>query len=147
MVRAIKGNLLDSTEDFMVQQCNCITNYPKGLAKTMFQTYPEADTYTTGIHRMPGTIHVFGRVVNLYGQVYPGRPRFSKQRASRIRLFQKGLDKILELAPSSVAFPHRIGCGLAGGDWKVYSKMIRDFETRLQELNPSAYVTIYHHRP
>lgn len=27
----------------------------------------------------------------------------------------------------SVAFPDRIGCGLAGGNWTVYSKMIEDF--------------------
>lgn len=29
----------------------------------------------------------------------------------------------------TVAFPHGIGCGLAGGNWKVYSQMIEDWAT------------------
>jgi hypothetical protein len=39
----------------------------------------------------------------------------------------------------TVAFPYKIGCGLAGGDWKHYLKMITDFA----EENSHLQVTIY----
>ena len=39
----------------------------------------------------------------------------------------------------SVALPWQIGCGLAGGDWIVYEKMIRDWA----ENHPDVLVAIY----
>jgi tRNA G10 N-methylase Trm11 len=30
-----------------------------------------------------------------------------------------------------VGVPYGIGCGLGGGDWSVYSKLLKEFETRL----------------
>jgi hypothetical protein len=30
----------------------------------------------------------------------------------------------------SVAFPHLIGCGLAGGDWAVYERHLKAFAAR-----------------
>ena len=31
------------------------------------------------------------------------------------------------MPPASVAFPHQIGCGLAGGNWATYEAMLEDF--------------------
>mmetsp|Transcript_14952 Transcript_14952/g.45725 ORF Transcript_14952/g.45725 Transcript_14952/m.45725 type:complete len:317 (-) Transcript_14952:141-1091(-) len=43
-----------------------------------------------------------------------------------------------EHLPDSVAFPHQIGCGLAGGSWNAYERMIRQFASR----NPQVTVRI-----
>ena len=46
-------------------------------------------------------------------------------------------DKIEGL--ESIAFPWQIGCGLAGGEWKVYEGMIKEFA----ESYPDVSVVIY----
>jgi hypothetical protein len=45
----------------------------------------------------------------------------------------------LEGASENVAFPYMIGCGLAGGNWKIYLGMITNFADR----NPNLNVFIY----
>ena len=49
--------------------------------------------------------------------------------AARQQWFRDGLAAIGRLAPApaSVAFPHQIGCGLAGGNWATYEAMLEDF--------------------
>jgi hypothetical protein len=38
------------------------------------------------------------------------------------------LNKIgTEVKPRSIAFPYLIGCGAAGGDWKLYLEQIERF--------------------
>ena len=58
-------------------------------------------------------------VINLYGQCRPGVPKSAVSSAEREQYFQQGLDAIaaLQPRPTSIAFPHLIGCGLAGGKW------------------------------
>jgi hypothetical protein len=48
---------------------------------------------------------------------------------ARIDSFKKCLAQIGEALQErdTVAFPYKIGCGLAGGDWKIYGKMLADF--------------------
>ena len=53
--------------------------------------------------------------------------------------FQSCLEQILLLKPKSVGFPYKIGCGLAGGSWGVYEKMIRDWSSK----NPKIDVVVY----
>ena len=60
---------------------------------------------------------------------------------NREKWFQMCLDKITDLGedkPASIAFPHKIGCGLAGGNWQKYDAMIQTFANR----NPEIQVTI-----
>jgi len=42
------------------------------------------------------------------------------------------------LGLESVAFPHSIGCGLAGGDWAAYRAAIERFAVR----NPAISVVV-----
>ena len=42
-----------------------------------------------------------------------------------------------ERRPNSVAFPHEIGCGLAGGNWPKYESMIKTFATQCPDIRVS----------
>lgn len=72
-------------------------------------------------------------VINMLGQLFPGRPKFPDSPVdgynARQKHFRKCLIAILEEIPDlkSIAFPWKIGCGAAGGDWDVYSEMIEGF--------------------
>jgi len=128
--------------DYVVHQCNCLTTYASGLAHQIFEMYPDADTYRPGARRTPGTISVHGRIVNLYGQRYPGRPSRLETPEIRLGWFRSGLDALAAHIGGErdavCAFPHGIGCGLAGGDWGAYKSVLCAWA----EANPRIRVLI-----
>ena len=142
MYLEIKGNLLDYYQThYLVHQCNCKTTTSCGLAKTIFKKIPEANTYITDKARNPGEIDLIKPVINLYGQVYPGRANavLDDSKEDRLRYFKKGLDAIYQTLENleiiNLAFPKGIGCGLAGGDWKIYESILKDFERNIAKVN------------
>ena len=131
-----QGDLLLANEDFKCHQCNCTTFTAKGLASQMFKKYPGANVYAIK-HKIapsiPGTVDVFPEgVINLYGQYSPGKASMKTKKESTMQRrdwFQQCLNDMLEKVPSgsTFAFPLGIGCGLAGGDWKEYEKILQEF--------------------
>jgi O-acetyl-ADP-ribose deacetylase (regulator of RNase III) len=117
-----------------------------------------ADSKTRSV---PGTVDLFSPptstpdqpvVACLYGQWDMGRPLKYKRSnrpehvdekkeskpdtgSQREKWFQAGLQqlatKVQEHGWKSIAFPHGIGCGLAGGKWSVYEIAIKEFATGL----------------
>eukprot|EP00930_Biecheleria_cincta_P102749 TRINITY_DN94574_c0_g1_i1.p1 TRINITY_DN94574_c0_g1~~TRINITY_DN94574_c0_g1_i1.p1 ORF type:complete len:265 (+),score=30.48 TRINITY_DN94574_c0_g1_i1:61-855(+) len=61
-------------------------------------------------------------------------------REQREKWFVRCLEAIsrLDPKPASIAFPHQIGCGLAGGNWNHYNDML----TKWAEANQDVQVTI-----
>lgn len=151
-LQLLNGNLLEAKETFIAHQCNCISHRAAHLAKSVFDRFPYADIYD---ERTPnwipppsmqmGDIVVCGNgldcrfVINMLAQMYPGSPRYPGSTRdgflARQKAFQSCLDKITLLpeldSTASVAFPYRIGCGVAGGSWTVYRRMIRVFAEKV----------------
>jgi len=152
------GSILDATEDYIVHQCNCVSATPaQGVAEVIFAAFASADVYSQRAsrgrpHDIPGSVSVHGRIVNLYGQLLPGRPaddappggwlgtsRYvtpseaaSDTRRARLRWFEAALASLPRSLPTdrkilSIALPAKIGCGLAGGNWPKYLRTLRDF--------------------
>jgi O-acetyl-ADP-ribose deacetylase (regulator of RNase III) len=145
----VRGDLLMAREQFLVHQCNCVSCRAAGLAAALFARFPEADVYAVrrAGHDLArfGHITVHGRVINLYGQIAPGRaasPDGGGQDTSprRLSAFKSGLLEIAALPGlRSVAFPFGIGCGLAGGNWPDYFAALRDFAARVPEVRVALY--------
>lgn len=95
--------------------------------------------------RNPGEIDIIKPIINLYGQIYPGRAKAILQDSAEDRLgyFKQALDKIyqaLELEVKgdetiNLAFPKYIGCGLAGGVWANYEEALKQFEKQYDKVN------------
>jgi hypothetical protein len=70
----------------------------------------------------------------MFGEVKPSKPkgRDGESAASRQALFKSCLERLdVPLPPDArVAFPHGIGCGLAGGNWDDYHASIREFASK-----------------
>lgn len=152
MAKYIEGDILDAKEDVIIHQCNCVTEKAKGLALSIFEKWPETNVYKkrnkARITDTPGTVTMCeigetGRfVANLFAQRYPGKARFNNDTAKlRLKWFSKGLNEIVVGRPfvESVALPHRIGCGLAGGEWGEYEKIVDEFA----EKNIDVKVVVY----
>jgi O-acetyl-ADP-ribose deacetylase (regulator of RNase III) len=140
----IEGNLLEAEERFIAHQCNCISIGSAGLAKSLFRKFPYANVYCTrkkrGEDKM-GTITVCGNgsgkryVINMFAQYNPGGPdkgRDSpKGREFYFALCLRQIVSYNAITPIvSIAFPFKIGCGLAGGSWNNYFKMLNDFSDK-----------------
>jgi len=144
-LQVVHGNLFDSEEQYICHQCNSVTTTGANFSKAMFAKYPYADIYKHRVYgedpspdQLPGNIIVKGNgkdqryVINMLGQYYPGPAKYPDSKRdgwkARQNAFQQCLDKIAALPNlTSVAFPFKIGCGAAGGDWTVYRAMIKAF--------------------
>jgi len=150
----LEGDLLADRPDVkngnevLVHQCNCITTNAKGLAKAIFSKYPAADCYQArpkrGVNPSEPGIIQFVRgtpVVNLFGQINPGRPKPSgaDTKAKRLEYFASGLRAALKLPAKRISLPWKIGCGLAGGVWSEYQRVIREVAAE----NPEKQIFIY----
>jgi O-acetyl-ADP-ribose deacetylase (regulator of RNase III) len=144
----VRGDLLTAREQFLVHQCNCVSRRAAGLAAALFARFPEADVYAArrAGHDLAlfGHITVHGRVINLYGQIAPGRAASpdggSDTAERRLSAFKSGLREVAALPGlRSVAFPFGIGCGLAGGNWPDYFAALQDFAARVPEARVALY--------
>jgi hypothetical protein len=123
---------LNKEISYCAHQCNCVTVRARGLAEAIFDTFPSADIYKDRNEPdLAGTIKIRGKVINMLAQVYPGPPSVSESEAMRLHWFRACLEKIKEeLDPAttkSVAFPYKIGCGLAKGYWPHYHQALKEF--------------------
>ena len=143
IIKTIKGDLLDAKESYICQQCNCVTVKSQGLSKYISEKYSWADPYKIRLeHDEPGTIvelkhssqqdnsHI---ILCFMAQWCPGKPNAYKKYYSnkyndtyqnRKKWFQECLDILDENNYDMVAVPYGIGCGLAGGKWCEYKKML-----------------------
>lgn len=154
MIEIITGDLFNATEKYLCHQCNCITNRAAHLAKDVFAKYPYSDIYTnrTEVDK-PGHIIIHGDgltqryVVALLGQYYPGKSKYPEAELdgifARERYFHQSLLRLAKVSNlESIAFPWRIGCGAAGGDWNHYLGTLTQFANYV-EAQQGARVVIY----
>lgn len=150
MVRMKIGDLLEAKEKYIIHQCNCVSIGAGGLAYHLFNKFPFADVYSERdsgeedekgrtilkYKDKPGTIKISGNgnlkrfVINAFSQYYPGGQNdyHNDNEQKRLEYFKNCLEEVLKIKDlDSIAFPYEYGCGIAGGNWKVYKQMIYDF--------------------
>src|SRR5579862_2431257 len=156
------GDVLKATEEYIVHQCNCVTTTTAGLATAISKQFPFANPYSNRRPdpnrpsrcqqedaAKPGTRQIWrsedGKgpaFIGLYAQYGPGRPSNKDHDTAKDReeWFKKCLELIDEVkGVKSIALPWQIGCGLAGGRWATYEKIIKDWA----ETHPDVFVSIY----
>jgi O-acetyl-ADP-ribose deacetylase (regulator of RNase III) len=151
IIEVIKGDLLASSEKYIAQQCNCVTVRAHGLSQSIATKYPYANVYKLRVpinksrncaktFDQPGTIKICSsnseevelpHIICMFAQFSPGKPgaytydsSVDDSKENRIKWFQSCLLEIEKLGLKRIAMPYFIGCGLAGGDWKVYQDLL-----------------------
>lgn len=137
MIQIVNGNLLDATQKIIAHQVNCFT-MGSGVAKQLMDKWPQVsdchrimcNVYENNRKDLLGNCQFIGItpdkiVANLFGQYNYGTKR------DTVYTDYEALSKAFELLSlkakgmeASIAMPYGIGCGLAGGDWKIVEKMI-----------------------
>ncbi|MED4817662.1 Appr-1-p processing protein [Bacillus atrophaeus] len=158
MINVIKGNILDATEDIIVQQVNCKGVMGAGLAKAILKRYPNVKSEYQSFRNfnlnkgltdkdLLGLVNYVrvtdGKVIaNVFGQIEIKKNRFDKTVYTKTEALTRGLKEVKELSKQlnkSVAIPYGIGCGLAGGDWNMVSELIdsifSDYKVTIYKLD------------
>lgn len=146
------GNILDTTCDILVHQVNGLGVMGAGLAKQIAERYPHVEraykrfVQTDGATPeellgacllAPASDHL--TIANVFGQARIGR----QKRQTDYKALENALIAVTARAyaeSKTVAIPHKLGCGLAGGDWDVVEPMI-------ERIFEGVDVTIYHYTP
>lgn len=128
MIKEIKGDLLQATENIIGHQVNCQGVMGLGLAAKIRNKYPivfERYKQLVNMHNsnkeiLLGTAQVINvdenkYVANLFCQFYYGK---DKRHTDYNSLYQalETLKKKAKKHNLTVALPYGLGCGLAGGD-------------------------------
>lgn len=150
-MRIIDGSILDSQEQYIAHQCNCLTTNSAGVARLIFDKYPFSNVYKDRMSPSEiGTIDIRGDgendrfVINMFAQYYPGHSRYPESSkdgiAARKQYFQDCLDLISKIKDiKSIAFPWKIGCRLAGGNWDDYYSMLEKFADNNSHIDVVIY--------
>lgn len=148
MIHEIKGDLLEEfrkgTVNIIGHQANCHCVMGSGIAKQIREQFPEAfyadkdtETYYPSPESKLGESSYeevdAGVIFNLYGQ-FNYLPRV---RQTNYEALYKSLDGMFRFidrefkkgrwnnkTPPTFGFPKLMGCGLAGGDWRIVRPMI-----------------------
>lgn len=138
MIKYVTGNLLESEESLIGQQVNAQGVMGAGLAKQIRNKYPNVyDDYTTLCKMNQNKNDLMGHtqfievgdnkyVANLFGQLYYGRQKILYTHYPSLKEALTELRDVAEEDGLSVALPFGLGCGLAGGDWEIVSKIIEE---------------------
>jgi len=147
----IEGDLLEFPslfEDVLIcHQCNTTTVGARGIAKAIFAKWPDSNVYklrkSQQTRDVMGSISVSPPVCNMFSQNKPGKPKGQETKEQRYLWLKSCLGEILtKTTQKLVAFPHQVGCGLAGGDWNVVKGILDDFASQMK--NQSRVVVVVH---
>ena len=143
-MKTVKGNLIDMAFagdfDIIIQGCNCQCRMKSGIAKEIAERIPEAveadnrtvtgDPSKLGNFSVAYVDHAGGCptffVVNAYTQVYWGTDSVKVDYPAVMKVFKELARNIWALPNGDsvkIGYP-KIGCGLAGGSWKMISKIV-----------------------
>lgn len=148
MPKRLKGNILDARHGIICQQVNCRMVMGAGLAKAIrnkwphvYSEYRKLSTWPVNqrlgrcqiVEVEPKTLYV----ANLFGQLDYGRERgrvYTDIGALGNALIQlKGWHTQNCHSDFPIWFPYKIGCGLAGGNWK-------EVETLISSVLPNSFI-------
>jgi O-acetyl-ADP-ribose deacetylase (regulator of RNase III) len=137
MIEYRTGDLLEQPDlTHMMHQCNLYNTFGSGLAAVIRKKHPEAfeaDCETTygdmeKLGSWSSAILKNGQVmINLYAQIgLDAKHRTTSYDAMVASL--TALEISLATAPTPVVLgiPYKMGCGLAGGSWKIVKSIIED---------------------
>lgn len=142
----IEDDIFNTKCEVICHQTNCVLYGPDmggGLYYHIVKHFPYADVYKHRTQPEPekfGEINIdkqdgFPDIIGLNGQIDLGKGTNPPE--DRETYFQIGLDKVYDYMISNnkktIAFPYKIGCGLACGNWDNYSAMLDKFALKAKD--------------
>lgn len=136
------ADILNLPIQVIVQQCNCVSSNYKGLAEDILKKYDYANFYeSNNSKRKIGNVELRGNgidkryIMAFYAQKFPGKPKEGDDEKQRLKWFEECFTHLKRFKGiKRIAFPYKIGCGLAGGDWSKYLGLLEQFATENKHI-------------
>lgn len=139
MIKIINEDLLNANVDAIAHQVNCMGVMGAGLAKQIRSAYPDVyneymelckrERHSDLLHKIQVFYPIFEGehyIFNMFAQEFYGR----NKRYTDYDALYTCLVKVKEFMSNhnlkTLGLPYGLGCGLAGGDWKIVYEIIRD---------------------
>jgi len=135
-VSIVSGDLLSAKEDIIAHQVNCKGVMGAGVAKQIKKKWPEAyDEYACECEKasfmselLLGEVvysYIFERdmrdtytiIAHMFGQDGYGKDNRCHTNYKALECAMENVADYARYTHKSIAMPHKIGCGLGGGDW------------------------------
>lgn len=154
-VRIVETDLLNLDCDIICQQVNCQGVMGAGLANTVKKKYPKVFwEYLNFCDMFKYDGDLLGRceivkidktdnyspeyVANLFGQQFYGRDnkQYTDYKALKNSFIElcKWIYEHIDKDKIIIGIPYGIGCGLAGGDWKVVNDIIKEVFSNYKKI-------------
>ena len=141
------GDIFNGDENMICHQVNCLGIMGGGIASTIRKKFPQTYIHYNAICKNRTPEELLGKVLfynennrviaNCFGQASIGTSEVQTN-YEKLEQCLKKVERDAWKRHLTVAIPYKIGCGLAGGDWQIVEKMIKDiFE------NSPVVLTIY----
>lgn len=137
MVSIVCSDLLTSHCEVIAHQVNCKGVMGAGLAKQIRSRYP--DVYTSYKKACNTQTDLLGkvqlvatpdcRVANLFSQSDYGTGKYYTNYEALATCLTKLRYRMEVLGLKDLGLPYGLGCGLAGGNWKIVYEIIKDVFT------------------
>ncbi len=134
----IKGSILDAPQKYIAHGVNCQNKMGSGVAKVLFEKYPKVKRdyhdFTSNLYKIfPYSNGLLGKVgcsnfkeshevFNCYTQDFYG---YDGEKYISYDAIYDCFKNIASRKIKEIAIP-KIGCGLAGGNWEIVSRIIDD---------------------
>lgn len=148
----IKGNLFDSKADVLCHQVNLYGVMGGGIAAEVRERFPDAyRKYKNFCSEYKFSEQLLGTslivktdatekqyIANCFCQNESSKDGCLTNYEKMRECFIYVINWMKQNGKKSVAFPYKIGCGIAGGDWNIVEKIIedvfKDIEVEIWEL-------------
>ena len=154
-MKTVTKDILTIDEGVIFHQVNCFGIMGAGVALQIAKKYPNVEDVYKDFVRINGRTKSLGRallvrtslktkiyVCNIFGQVSTGGGLQTNYEAVDVA-FKEARGYIQP--DQKLYFPYLMGCGLAGGDPKIYHKLIeanfKDFDITLCKYEPPLFNT------
>ncbi len=122
--------------EFIMHQVNAKGGRSMGLSKELFAIYPSANVYKNKVQLQVGEVNISTPIINLVGQRNPGKANKTDDTTEmRLAWFKQGLESLKQLKHDIIFVPKFIGCGLAGGNWNDYYKLLENSGLNIVMVN------------
>lgn len=138
-MQELNESILGLTRGYLAHQVNCLGIMGGGIAKNIRELFPKVyDEYRvlckahlSNREKLLGHCQIVNvskdlYVVNLFGQFNINDANCDTDYVAVQQALESFKQKRKRM-DISVYFPYKIGCGLAGGDWKIYSELLERY--------------------
>lgn len=146
VIERTQNGILDINKGIICHQVNCCGAIGAGVSGAIIRKYPIVGKKYTELCKRSTKYDLFGTIqpieinddltiVNLFTQLNYGNSKKTGIIYTDMAKLTASLRSLLDNPDAYVYVPEYIGCGLAGGDWNEFMRIMQDTNLHIRGLS------------